>query len=114
MQQKANQQAQQNNLPLDQFQPQSPTEQQGPTDPNAPPNPNAKGGGPHGPMPKDKGPKARVKLADDPEDGGADWFKMKSDSATGADADNMDDVPEEYRDLVRDYFDALNKGGRKK
>ena len=111
MQQKANQQAQQNNLPIDQFQPEN-ASPEGPSDPNAKPNPNAKGSGQHTPSPNDKNGKMRQGM-DEPEDGGADWFKLKSDSATGADADTMDDVPEEYRGLVKDYFDALNKGGKK-
>ena len=111
MQQKANQQAQQNNLPLDQFQPED-TSPEGPSDPNAQPNPNAKGHGEHKPQPNDRNGKMGTG-ADDLEDSGSDWFKMKSESATGADADKMDDVPEEYRGLVKDYFDALNKGGKK-
>ena len=113
MQQKANQQAQKNNLPMDQFQPQQGPAQKGPADPNAKPDPNAKSDGQHMPSPNDKNGKMMAPEADDPEDGGQDWFKMKSDSATGADADKLDDVPEEYRGLVKDYFDALNKGGKK-
>lgn len=41
------------------------------------------------------------------------WFKMKSESGTGAEVDALDDVPAEYRALVRDYFKALNEGGKK-
>ena len=50
-----------------------------------------------------------------PEDEGddEDWFKMKSESSTGAESDSLDDVPAEYRGLVRDYFKALNEGGKK-
>ena len=50
-----------------------------------------------------------------PEDEGddEDWFKMKSESGTGAEIDSLDDVPAEYRGLVRDYFKALNEGGKK-
>ncbi len=47
------------------------------------------------------------------EDDGVDWFRMKSSSSSGAEADPMDDVPSEYRGLVRDYFKALNQGGKK-
>ena len=47
------------------------------------------------------------------EDDGVDWFRMKSDSGSGAEADPMDDVPSEYRGLVRDYFKALNQGDKK-
>ena len=42
-----------------------------------------------------------------------DWFKMKSESGSGAEDDSLDDVPSEYRGLVRDYFKALNEGGKK-
>ena len=47
------------------------------------------------------------------DDDGVDWFRMKSASGSGAEADPMDDVPSEYRGLVRDYFKALNQGGKK-
>lgn len=47
------------------------------------------------------------------EDDGVDWFRMKSSSSSGAEADPMDDVPSEYRGLVRDYFKALNQGDKK-
>lgn len=47
------------------------------------------------------------------QDLGADWFHMKSESASGAEADAYNDVPAEYRSLVRDYFRALNEGGKK-
>jgi hypothetical protein len=54
----------------------------------------------------------RMAGAIDP-DAEMDWFKMKSDSTTGADADPLADVPAEYRGLVREYFKALNDGGKK-
>lgn len=47
------------------------------------------------------------------EDDGVDWFRMKSASGSGAEADPMEDVPSEYRGLVRDYFKALDQGGKK-
>ena len=114
IQQKAQQQAQQSNLPLDRFQPEGPS-QDGPGDPNAQPDPNAQsnsGQGPEGRRKDREGERMALGM-DDPGDAGAEWFKMKSDSAAGADADELGDVPEEYRGLVRDYFDALNKGGEK-
>lgn len=46
-------------------------------------------------------------------DGEADWFKMKSESSSNAETMNLNDVPSEYRELVREYFKALNEGGRK-
>ena len=42
-----------------------------------------------------------------------DWFKMKSESNTGAESDALDDVPAEYRGLVREYFKALSEGDKK-
>ena len=54
----------------------------------------------------------RVNFGDIGDD--EDWFKMKSESGTGAEVDSLDDVPSEYRGLVRDYFNALNNGGKKK
>ena len=42
-----------------------------------------------------------------------DWFKMKSESETGAEVDSLDDVPSEYRGLVREYFNVINKGGKR-
>lgn len=41
------------------------------------------------------------------------WFKMKGESGSSAEAEVLDDVPAEYRSLVRDYFKALNEGGGK-
>ena len=46
-------------------------------------------------------------------DGALDWFKMKSDSSSGAESSPLDDVPAEYRGLVREYFKALNEGSSK-
>lgn len=39
----------------------------------------------------------------------ADWFKMKSDVSSGATSDSFENVPAEYRDLVRAYFIELSK-----
>ena len=38
---------------------------------------------------------------------------MKSDSSSGAESSPLDDVPAEYRGLVREYFKALNEGSSK-
>lgn len=46
-------------------------------------------------------------------DDALDWFKMKSDSSSGAESSPLDDVPAEYRGLVREYFKALNEGSSK-
>lgn len=45
-------------------------------------------------------------------DGDVDWFKMKGNVRSEAEIDRLDDVPQEYRGLVRDYFNALKKGGK--
>ena len=55
---------------------------------------------------------AKGKLAGELEPNrGEDWFRMKSDSASGADRDRYEDVPAEYRELVKEYFKAINAGG---
>ena len=51
--------------------------------------------------------------ADELLDGVLDWFKMKSNSSSGAESSALDDVPAEYRGLVREYFKALNEGSSK-
>ena len=133
MQGKAEQQAQQNGLPLDQFQqqgqqqqgPQQQGKQQqgkqqqgqqsnsksGPKDPNAKHDPQSKNDK-HGEEAKSRDQPKGVQGGMDLTDDGEEWFKMKSESSAGAEADPMDDVPEEYRGLVKDYFNALNKGGK--
>ena len=57
----------------------------------------------------------RVESRNDPSllDGALDWFKMKSNSSSGAESSPLDDVPAEYRGLVREYFKALNEGSSK-
>lgn len=42
-----------------------------------------------------------------------DWFRMKSASGSKAETDAFEDVPEEYRGLVKEYFRALGEGGAK-
>ena len=117
MKDQANDQAQQGNMPMDQFEgPESQSESssgQGPENPNAKPS---KGGKTSGKPDKNKPKKdknARHGVFEDSGDD-EDWFKMKNETATGAEVDSLDDVPADYRGLVRDYFDALNKGGKKK
>ena len=65
--------------------------------------------------PSDKNDTAAYKLNGEKPDGSGvmDWFKLKSKSGAGAETDALEDVPEEYRGLVRDYFRALNEGGKK-
>ena len=109
MQEKAQQQADQNNLPMDQFQPDSQSES---SDASQNQQSNAQSKHDDKQRPEKEG-RPRTAEEQDETDDGEEWFKMKSESETGADADNLDDVPAEYRDLVKDYFDALNKGGRK-
>lgn len=64
-----------------------------------------------------KGSKNRKESEKEPrrEKSGVDenWFKVKGKSGSGAQADALDDVPAEYRSLVRDYFKALNEEGGK-
>lgn len=104
MQQKAQQAAAESKLPMDQFQPENSAAPERPSDPNGT-------GTQQGPQaPQKKG--AALPPGEEAEDG-SDWFKMKSDAATGADTEALDDVPQEYRGLVRDYFEALNEGGKK-
>ena len=57
----------------------------------------------------------RIESRNDPSllDGALDWFKMKSNSSSGAESSPLDDVPAEYRGLVREYFKALNEGSSK-
>ncbi|MGN0854438.1 MAG: hypothetical protein ACI4R9_02830 [Kiritimatiellia bacterium] len=104
MQQKAQQTARQHNLPMDRFQPADDSVSEGPSDPHG----TGTSQGPQ--MPQKGGP--LLPPGEESEDG-SDWFKMKSETATGADTDTLDDVPQEYRGLVRDYFEALNEGGKK-
>ena len=89
--------------PMDQMKQQTPQMQQmqqmSQQESKQPPNPNE----------KHQTSNLREALGDDE---GVDWFRMKSASGSGAEADPMDDVPSEYRGLVRDYFKALNEGGK--
>ena len=96
MMQKAQQMAQQSGLPMEQFMSDPQTSQQM---------------GPKGPLGSRRDPVGRKGLLPESE-GEADWFKMKGDVKTNTDVNRMDDVPEEYRGLVRDYFKALKKGGQ--
>lgn len=112
---KANEQAQKLNLPIERFE----GEDQEGAEADGPQSDMANAGKETKPKGKsDKGRRAARKkarsseFADEGED--QDWFKMKSETATGTESDTLDDVPSEYRRLVRDYFDALNKGGKKK
>ena len=57
--------------------------------------------------------RAVTRLADDLFEGASDWFKVKSESSSGAESTRLDDVPAEYRELVREYFRALNEGSAK-
>lgn len=59
---------------------------------------------------KPKGAKGKIAGELEPNRG-EDWFRMKSDSASGADRDRYEDVPAEYRELVKEYFKAINAGG---
>jgi len=116
MQNQANQQAEQSNLPMDQFQNQqndSPGGPEGPKKDGAKANPNAKPSGKDDKSPHERRKNAkRGEFEDGDEDD--DWFKMKSETGTGAEIDSLDDVPSEYRGLVREYFNSLNKGGKRK
>ncbi len=108
MQQMAQQQAQQSGLPMDQF---TPSGLPMPGQPGDKPDPKGKAPAMNMPAPE---PRGRPRTADPAaENDDEAWFKMKSESGTGADADALDDVPEEYRTLVREYFKALGNGGAK-
>lgn len=117
MQNQANEQARQNNMSMDQFESDSSSSESssqsgehkegGKSSQNVKPSNNPGKEKPE----KRKNPK-RIEPEDEGED--EDWFKMKSESGTGAEIDSLDDVPAEYRGLVRDYFKALNEGGKTK
>lgn len=113
----ANSRAEKNNMPIDQFespdrQQQSSQSQQGQQSENSKSTSESKSSLPD----RGRARKARKVpqgvFGEQGED--ENWFKMKSESGTGAEVDSLDDVPAEYRGLVRDYFEALNKGGSKK
>ena len=116
MQNQANEQARQNNMSMDQFESDSSSSESssegGEQKDGSKASKDAK-------PPKNSGkekPGKRNKVQYiNPEDEGddEDWFKMKSESGTGAEIDTLDDVPAEYRGLVREYFKALNEGARK-
>ena len=116
MQDQANEQARQNNMSMDQFESDSSSSESSSesgeykegskSSKDVKPSKNPGKEKPE----KKKNPK-RITPEDEGED--EDWFKMKSESGTGAEIDSLDDVPAEYRGLVRDYFKALNEGGKK-
>lgn len=65
--------------------------------------------------PSKKGKKGKAGKAFTPDEdpnSESDWFKMKSDSSADAESDGLDNVPAEYRGLVREYFNALNTGDK--
>ena len=113
----ANSRAEKNNMPIDQFespdrQQQSSQSQEGQQSENSKSTSESKSSLPD----RGRARKARKVPQGVFGEKGEDenWFKMKSESGTGAEVDSLDDVPAEYRGLVRDYFEALNKGGSKK
>ena len=115
MKNQANEQARQNNMPMDQFESpdQEGAESDGSHSENAKPGKESKSSGKSDKeRPEQRKNAKRGEFADEGED--EDWFKMKSESGTGAEVGALDDVPAEYRGLVRDYFNALNDGGKKK
>ena len=109
----ANSRAQKNNMPIDQFE--SPDRQQ--SESQGQPGQDSEGGKASGKASQSMNGRARGRKARNVprgvfgEDGEESWFKMKSESGAGAEVNSLDDVPAEYRGLVRDYFEALNKGG---
>ena len=120
---KAKSTAEKNNLPLERFE-QGDESSEGSDSPGAEsgshgdgePNPDAKPSESHGETKPNK-KKRRVRKQSPQEEapkeeGEDDWFKMKSESGAGAESSGMDGVPDEYRTLVREYFDAINKGGK--
>ena len=121
MQNQANEQARQNNMPMDQFESDSSSSESssesGERKEGSKSSKDAKPSKNPGKEKPEKRNEKRNKNTQyiNPEDEGEDedWFKMKSESGTGAEIDSLDDVPAEYRGLVRDYFKALNEGGKK-
>lgn len=116
MQNQANEQARQNNMSMDQFE-STPSSSESSSEggehmEGSKSSQNAK---PSNKPSKEKPEKRKNPQHVTPEDEGddEDWFKMKSESSTGAESDSLDDVPAEYRGLVRDYFKALNEGVKK-
>ena len=120
MQNHANEQARQNNMPMDQFESES-SESDSASESSSEGGEHTESGKPskssksskHSDKgkPKKEKPAKHINPMDEGDD--EDWFKMKSESGSGAEDDSLDDVPSEYRGLVRDYFKALNEGGKK-
>ena len=117
MQEQTNRQASQNNMPMEQFDSESSDSES-----SSESSENMEGGksssnAKHSQHQQKKSSKKKKKPAQriQPDDEGDDddWFKMKSESGTGAEVDSLDDVPPEYRGLVREYFKSLNEGDKK-
>ena len=117
MQNQANEQARQNNMSMDQFESDSSSsESSSESGEHKEGSKSSKDVKPSKNPGKEKPGKRNKNVQHiNPEDEGddEDWFKMKSESGTGAEIDSLDDVPAEYHGLVRDYFKALNEGGKK-
>ena len=117
MQEQTNRQASQNNMPMEQFDSESSDSES-----SSESSENMEGGksssnAKHSQHQQKKSSNKKKKPAQriQPDDEGDydDWFKMKSESGTGAEVDSLDDVPPEYRGLVREYFKSLNEGDKK-
>ena len=117
MQEQTNRQASQNNMPMEQFDSESSDSES-----SSESSENMEGGksssnAKHSQHQQKKSSKKKKKPAQrilpDDEGDDDDWFKMKSESGTGAEVDSLDDVPPEYRGLVREYFKSLNEGDKK-
>ena len=117
MQNQANEQARQNNMSMDQFESDSSSSESssasGEHKEGSKSSKDAKPSMNSGKEKQEKRKKNTQHVNPDDEGDDEDWFKMKSESSTGAESDSLDDVPAEYRGLVRDYFKALNEGGKK-
>ena len=116
MQNQANEQARQNNMSMEQFESDSSSsESSSESGEYKEGSKSSKDVKPSKNPGKGKTGKRKKTQYINPEDEGEDeeWFKMKSESGTGAEIDSLDDVPAEYRGLVRDYFKALNEGAKK-
>ena len=73
----------------------------------------SKGGKSGKPKPSGRSPRGVKRDASQDPDGILDWFRMKSASGSKAETETFEDVPEEYRGLVKEYFRALDEGGAK-
>lgn len=118
MKQQAQQQAQKNDLPMEQFENENDDNDEE-SDADSESDSNQQSSKSSSSKKKNKKEKPRKEKhgvlikRGATEDDSMDWFKMKSESGAGAEANPMDDVPAEYRGLVREYFKALNEGGAK-